>query len=206
MEGQVCLFNCNRQWEHSNQLPVSPGHVRPETSRTWRTCWNSQNQYYSRNVGRWLFTQCSGVRHGSVCLHALVLINSHSGWITPSIDTRRSPEVIKQAPLPQILPLAPCFFFYFYLPFSLSRVSLQPKLNSAKSFHKDKSIKSAASPSICSTMPRYISLFSLFHLLYSHQSNWNLFLAWNCGKWKHLHLSCRRPFLGSCSSIYLKFR
>lgn len=115
MEGQVCLFNCNRQWERSNQLPVSPGHVRPETSRTWRTCWNSQNQYYSRNVGRWLFTQCGGVRHGSVCLHALVLINSHSGWIAPSIDTRRSPQVIKQAPLPQILPLATCFFFYLSL-------------------------------------------------------------------------------------------
>lgn len=73
MEGQVCLFSSNRQWECSNQSPVSPNHARPETSRTWQTCWNSQNRHYSRNVG-----QCGCVRHSSVRLHALVLINTHS--------------------------------------------------------------------------------------------------------------------------------
>lgn len=79
MEGQVCPFSGNRERECSNQSPVSPNHARPETSRTWRTCWNSQAQHYSRNVGWWLL-QYGCVRHSSVRLHALVLINTLPGW------------------------------------------------------------------------------------------------------------------------------
>lgn len=84
MEGQVCLFSSNRQWDCSNRPSVSPNHARPGTSRTWRTCWNSQAWYYSKNVGRWLI-QYGCVRYSSVCPHALVLINTHSGWITLSV-------------------------------------------------------------------------------------------------------------------------
>lgn len=123
MKGHVCLFNSNRHWECSNKPPVSPNHACPETSRTWRMCWNSQNRHYSRNVGWWLL-QYGCVGHSSVCLHALVLINTHSGCVTLSVGTYRSPQVMKSIPLFSDMVFSSlvgqCFFLSLSVSLSLS--------------------------------------------------------------------------------------
>lgn len=102
MEGQVCLFSSNSGIALNG--PVSPSHACPESIGTWQTCWSSQTQDYSRNVGRWL-SQCGFVRRSSVWPHALVLINTHPGWITLSQGTAGLSPVMKKT-VPTFFPPA----------------------------------------------------------------------------------------------------
>lgn len=117
MEGQVCLFSSNRRCDCTNWPPVSPDHARPESSRMWRTCWNSKAQNYGRNVGRWLL-QCGCQRQ--LCVSACAGADNYSGWTT-LVSQRRSLEVIKQTPLSHIFSSVPLMYKApSFLPFCLS--------------------------------------------------------------------------------------
>lgn len=49
-----CACSAVISCESALTSPLSPQPCMFKASRTWLTCWNSQAQHYSRNVGLWL--------------------------------------------------------------------------------------------------------------------------------------------------------
>lgn len=90
MEGQMCLFSSNRQWESSNQPPPHPNMLvqRPAGRAGARRAHITASAWDDGSY------RTDAVRRSFVWLHALLLINSHSGWIALCVGAR-PPRVMK---------------------------------------------------------------------------------------------------------------